>query len=68
MSLAQREIVRGLSSTEVRIFGTLPEVLQEIEIQFTEYPAQGYGTMCKGIMPRDGGKFEARVTHANSCE
>lgn len=65
---ADREIIRGPSSTETRIFGTLNQVLSEIEIQFIEYPAQGYGTMVKGIVYRDGDKFEARVTRANSCE
>jgi hypothetical protein len=65
---AKIEKQRGVSSTEYRITGNLPEVFGEIDALFTNFPTPGYGTFVHGIAMQDDGRFSARVSHMNSCD
>ncbi len=66
---AKREEVRGVTTTEYRLTGELPQVLAAIEGLFKRYNPIGYGTRVHAIeCVYPSTQYSARMSRANSCE
>ena len=63
------EPVSGVSMTEYRITGDLPNVQKAIAALFEQYHPAGYGTYVHSIgYTNEGAQYVARVSRSNSCD
>jgi len=59
----------GVSCTEYRLTGDLPNVLKAITALFAQFHPAGYGTYVHSISyTNEGAQYVARVSRSNSCE
>ena len=59
----------GVSMTEYRITGDLPNVLKAITALFEQFHPAGYGTYVHSISyTNEGAQYVARLSRSNSCE
>lgn len=63
------EPLRGVSTTEYRVTGTLVEVQKAIASLFEQYHPAGYGTYVHSIgYTNEGAQYVARISRSNSCD
>jgi len=66
--LPRIEMVRGCSSTEYRLVGSLDSVLGGVKGLFLQFPALGYGTQVYEVSQEMSETYVARLTKRNSCD